>query len=102
MNFKTLIFICAFIAYTYALTLKQFNYQMICLVNKERAKKKLPYLAYSKYENLRIFIKIFKKKFKKKKRFFFWKIYIYLEYYYCVWINFRTLKILYSLCVNNK
>ncbi|KAL6590645.1 PR-1-like protein [Neocallimastix californiae] len=47
MDFKKFVYLCLFIVYSYALTLKEFNYKMICLVNKERAKKNVPYLAYS-------------------------------------------------------
>ncbi|ORX80332.1 PR-1-like protein [Anaeromyces robustus] len=47
MDFKKLCLLCFLIACSYALTLKQFNYQMICMVNKERGKRGVPYLAYS-------------------------------------------------------
>eukprot|EP00833_Pecoramyces_ruminatium_P003075 jgi/Orpsp1_1/1177107/evm.model.c7180000060216.1 len=47
MDFKKLLLLCFYIAYVYSLSLKQLNYQMICMVNKERAKVNAPYLAYS-------------------------------------------------------
>lgn len=49
MDFKKLLLLCFYIAYVYSLSLKQLNYQMICMVNKERAKVNAPYLAYSRY-----------------------------------------------------
>jgi len=48
MDFKKFCILCVFIAYTYAMTLRQFNLKMICLVNKERRRNNVPYLAYSK------------------------------------------------------
>jgi len=47
MDFKKLCLFLFVIAYTYALTLKQLNREMICMVNKERGKRGVPYLAYS-------------------------------------------------------
>jgi len=48
MDFKKLCLFLFVIAYTYALTLKQLNREMICMVNKERGKRGVPYLAYSR------------------------------------------------------
>jgi len=84
MDFKKFVYLCLFIVYSYALTLKEFNYKMICLVNKERAKKNVPYLAYSRYIDFyllysKIKIKIKKKKKKKKKKKFLFFFFFFLK-----------------------
>ena len=47
MDFKKLCLFFFVIACTYALTLRQLNREMLCMVNKERGKRGIPYLAYS-------------------------------------------------------